>query len=132
MMKKLILLTEVGYLSSRPRLASPPKIVGRLDSEALDDEAFLQGSGLSTQAQGNVDAKDSFDYSEAPLSNQTTNTLDKNINMFSSGVMGNEISEMLEEWEEPELQDLDVDVSILPDSCAFIATQLTEWWQRFS
>jgi hypothetical protein len=110
LMKNLILLTEVAYLSTRLQTDSKKRLVHRLGSL---DELYGQEAGLANE-QADIDTNDSFDYSEAPVSVDSKEALGKNSIKFSSSSSGSmrlDISEMLEQWEEPELQEIDQEVS---------------------
>jgi hypothetical protein len=111
LMKNLIMLTDVAYLSTRLQTDSAKRRVTRLSSL---DEVYRQEPGLANE-QADIDTKDSFDYSEAPVSVDSKEALGKNSIKFSSisssGSMRLDISEMLEQWEEPELQEILEEVS---------------------
>jgi hypothetical protein len=62
LMKKLILLTELAYLSTRLRINSAEALVNCLGSI---DDVHRQDAGLANE-QADIDTKDWLEYSEAP------------------------------------------------------------------
>jgi len=62
LMKKLIILTELAYLSTRIRIDSAKSLVNRLGSI---DDVHRQDAGLANE-QADIDTNDCFEYSEAP------------------------------------------------------------------
>jgi uncharacterized protein (DUF885 family) len=87
-MKKLIVLTEVAHL--------PTNVKGEsLSSHAFQDEYSKEVDRANERG---LDTADSFDYSEAPES-----ILSRENTRLASSVQI-EISELLEQWDEQELQ----------------------------
>jgi hypothetical protein len=87
-MKKVIVLTEVAHL--------PTNVKGEsLSSHAFQDEYSKE---LDRENETGIDTADSFDYSEAPES-----ILSRENSRLASSVQI-EISELLEQWDEQELQ----------------------------
>jgi hypothetical protein len=114
LMKMLILLGEVAYLSTRLSSESARKIVDRLAS--LEDVFPRQ---LDATNEAGTKLSDSFDYSKAPGSvTPTDKSSDRGGSQFHSTTEQMEIANLLVEWEEPELQGYKEEVSCTLSSFA--------------
>jgi hypothetical protein len=106
-MKKLILLNDVSSLSMQFHVNAQDAVFPHFDhlGESRSKHAGL-GVDVSMLASSNMNSNraDSFDYSDM-LSTQS-----RGKHMFTASVQL-EIMELLEEWEEPELQGVDEEVS---------------------